>query len=136
MKCGHVCELVVNLQQTATIRLSSHGFDCHRFLSLQKTKTKKSSSVYFVGFIEMGILWYQRVSSPSLVLSSYFAVCSHSRKVIYMLAVKTHLHKALTLYVQYAFILYIIEAFSIIYISACTRVLNSLKNWVILTVLE
>lgn len=49
-------------------------------------------------------------------------------KVISIFTVETHLHKALTFYVHYAFVLYSIGAFSIIYISACTRVLTSLKK--------
>ena len=32
--------------------------------------------------------------------------CARSRRVVYIFSVKTHLHKALIFYVQYAFILY------------------------------
>lgn len=53
----------------------------------------------------------------------------------FILTVKTKLHKALTFYVQYAFILLSIWAFSIIYISACARLWSCLKQ-IILTMLK
>lgn len=50
------------------------------------------------------------------------------KKAVYILNVKTHFHKALTFFVQYAFILYRIWAFYIIYISACTSIKLSNKK--------
>lgn len=80
--------------------------------------------------------WCQRVfittslgvSLYYLLLNLRFCVVHVQEKVISIFTVETHLHKALTFYVQYAFVLYSIGAFSIIYISACTRVLTSLKK--------